>query len=367
MMINKKEKILIIHKGQFDNFPPLMSVKNVFNNIGFNVDVLTTNLKDTNLFHLGEKAIVIRNKKRFPILSNLYWYLKYSIRLFILLKDNDYKYKWIEGGDTLALFGWMIKKRQNCVFQLSELYDKVPIYKFLIGLYINRFNKIVVPEINRAYIIKTRYNLSFLPFVLPNKPNYNNDNYIPRKDTISLIDKISNFAAGRKIILYQGLIANDRKFDGIVEFVIQNKTEFCLIILGKDIGYLSSIDRDSQSILYSGFLLPPDHLEVTKLAWVCVLAYDTTSLNKVYCAPNKIWEYTKYNKPMISQNLPGINMIFQEYKIGYCADLMNLLEVETAINKIKTNYIEMSRNTTKYFNSIDVEKEIKRIIKSNNK
>lgn len=359
-----KGKILIIHKGQFDNFPPLISVKNGLNKIGYNVDVLTCELNNKEFLNKDEKSFIIRNSKRLPIFSNLHWYVKFLIKLNTLLRDESYKYFWIEGGDTLSLFGWLIKNKENKIFQLSELYDKVPIYKYLIGKFINRFQKVVVPEINRAYIIKTRYNLERLPFVLPNKPNYNFDNgsKIPDSKTTDTISNIIRFSKNRKIILYQGIIANDRKFDGIIEFVIENKQDYCLVLLGKDTGYLSSIDIDKEAIFYAGFLLPPNHLEVTKIAWACIMAYDATSLNKVYCAPNKIWEYTKHNKPILSQDLPGIKMLFNEYNIGVCCDVMDKNDVMKSIKKIESNYLDMSKNSNLFYESIDINNIIESIL-----
>jgi hypothetical protein len=361
-----KEKILIIHKGQFDNFPPLMSVKNGLNNIGYSVDVLTCNLITNKLFNTTENVIVVRNLKKYSILSNLVWYFNFLSKLFSLLRNSTYKYIWIEGGDTLALFGWIIKSKPNRIFQLSELYDKVPIYKYLIGKYIARFPKVVVPEINRAYIIKTRYNLNELPFVLPNKPNYNieKDFQIIDSNTNNVISNILSFANDRKIILYQGLISNDRKFDGIIDFVIENRQNYCLVLLGKDTGYLSSIDVDKRAVYYAGFLLPPNHLHITKIAWTCIMAYDTTSLNKVYCAPNKIWEYTKHKKPILSQDLPGIKMLLSEYRIGVCCDVMNKNDVKRSINEIENNYSEMSKNTEKFYDSIDVNSIIESILRA---
>lgn len=355
-------KILLIHKGQFDNFPPLLSVKTALNSLGYNVDVLTTKVNNYSFFNIQENCYVISRTQKIPILNNIIWYIKYYFKLHRLLK-MEYDFFWFEGGDTVALFGWSIKAKKNYIFQMSELYDKIPIYKYFIGKSIKKFDKIIVPEINRAYIIKVWYDLEKIPYILPNKPNYSlpaKSNQI-NEDLQSKIKMIMEFAGNRRIILYQGIIANDRKFGGVVQFV-KNNPNYCLVLIGNDAGYLKEINIDTKNILYAGFLMPPLHIEITKLAHICLMTYNTTSLNKVYCAPNKIWEYTMQGKPIISQKLPGVEFIITKFLIGSCCDIENEQDVSKSIDYIESHYQEMVQNTQMFYNSFDFNQKVREIL-----
>lgn len=358
-----RKKVLIIHKGCFDKFPPLLSVKKSFNSFGYNVDVITKKCEDKSFFLPEERCeeVVLPNM---PILvRHIVWYIRFLYMLVKHQKKKEYEFIWIEGGDTMALFGVMLDKRKTLYYQQSELYDKKVFYKFLIGLFIKKATKIIVPEKNRAYILKVWYNLDKLPYVLPNKPNYN----ICETNVVSSLNKIKNkvkdYARNRRIILYQGWIAPDRKFDGVVEFIESNPNDYCLVLLGGDLGYLNQIRKLSSNFLYLGFLPPPSHLEITKLSWICLMAYDTTSLNKVYCAPNKIWEYSKYKKPILSQNLPGIDWVFTKYSFGECCDLMCSNSVKMGLEKISNNYDSYQCSAESFYNSLNFDDEVRNIIR----
>ncbi|TYB69457.1 glycosyltransferase family 4 protein [Bizionia saleffrena] len=358
-------KILIIHKGQFDHFPPLLSLKSAFNSLDYNVDVLTSKNDSVILFGEKEQCFEIKRSSSIPILSFFVWYFKFLLKIRKLIKQ-DYKYIWIEGGDTLALFGLFInpiRNKSEIILQISELYDALPLYKFFIGKSINKFRKIVIPEINRAYIFKIWFKLHKTPYILPNKPNYwqIKKSEVIDKDSRDVLLKTKLFAGKRKVILYQGVIANDRKFEGVVKFV-QNNDDYCLILLGKDIGYLNEINIDKNSIYYAGFLTPPFHMEVTKIATICLMAYDTTSLNKIYCAPNKIWEYSQWSKPIISQYLPGIDSIFNKYKFGICCDVSDEKSVSIAAKNIEKDYLSMEKNARVFFESFDYNRQVKNIL-----
>ena len=147
----------------------------------------------------------------------------------------------------------------------------------------------------------------------------------------------------------------------MINFIAKNE-DFCLVLLGKDLGYLDEITHDQENVFYAGFLSPPLHLEVTKLSHICLMAYDSTSLNKIYCAPNKIWEYAQYGKPIISQKLPGIESTFLRFKFGECCDLNEYLNVKNSILKIEANYSEYSRNALKFYKGFEFEEAIKDIL-----
>ena len=356
------KKILIVNKTQFDTFPPLLSLKKAFNELDFCVDVLTVRNSDKSIFRKEEKCYEIKLHKKVFFISSLVWYFKFLFKLKEIL-NNNYQFIWIEGGDTISLFGLFFKPKKNYILQLSELYDKVPFYKFLIGLSVNKFNTVVVPEINRAFIFKVWFKMNKIPLILPNKPNYDNLN-LKTNNTLNdqeIINAIVKFVGNRKMLLYQGLIANDRKFNGVVDFV-KDSPDYCLVLIGKNIGYLEEINNDCENVYYAGFFTPPSHLEVTKLAHICIMSYDTTSLNKVYCAPNKMWEYTKFNKPILSQNLPGVELIFNKYLIGEVCDVNDLNNVTNSIIKIDENYLKYAENSFKFYNSINYKEEVSHIL-----
>ena len=360
-------KIIFISKVPISSFPRLFGIPLSLSNLGYSVIIIAP----------GELPEILENKNKilfekiniadFNIRYLRKIFLWFSFRISVIKKLQNYKEDnvlWLSSADSaIPLFGFI--NTYEFILQINELYDKVPFYKFMLKRISKYARSVVVPEINRAFIIKVWFNLKNVPHVLPNKPNY----LLLESPSLTIdeknrIDEINIFIGERKMILYLGIIANDRKFEGVVNFVKESQ-DYCLVLIGKDLGYLKEINNDSEKILYGGYFTPPAHLEIVKSAHICLMAYDTTSLNNIYCAPNKIWEYTLYNKPILSQTLPVIEAIFDKYKIGVCCDLNILSEVKIAINEIDDSYNVLQNNTEIFFNSINIESDIKSIIHSN--
>ena len=351
------KKALIIHKGVFNQRPPLLSVKKSLNDNGFCVDIITKSKEDRKHMLHGESVYTTISK--ISITSKVIWYLKFIFLIKNCIK-KEYDLLWIEGGDTLSLFGFLLINKNNTIFQMNELYDKHKFYKFLIGRFIKKIKITIVPEVNRAFIVKCRYDLKSLPEVLPHKPYYKDELIVPT-GVQNVLNDIKSRCKDKKIILYQGLISKDRNLDCIAKFVSEND-DYILLLLGKDYGYLNELKSNYSNIINVDYIDPPYHLEITKKSHICVISYDPTSLNKVYCAPNKIWEYSKFGKPMICTYLPGLEYLIKFNKLGYSCDFTNVETVQRGIESIESNYADISESCFSYYNNFDYNNKVLSII-----
>ena len=88
-------------------------------------------------------------------------------------------------------------------------------------------------------------------------------------------------------------------------------------------------------------------------------------VNPIYCAPNKIFEYSKFNKPMISNDIPSLRNIFEKFNCGLVVeDPISAEKVKEQIVKIFENYDTFSDGANNYYNSIDIHDIVRNIIKS---
>lgn len=68
------------------------------------------------------------------------------------------------------------------------------------------------------------------------------------------------------------------------------------------------------------YITAPYHLEVTSHAFIGILIYApvygtfTSPLNSIYCAPNKLYEFSHFGIPMIGNNIPGLNTLLKVTK-----------------------------------------------------
>lgn len=282
---------------------------------------------------------------------------------------------WVATDMTARVIGSDLNK-YKFVLQILELEEKCQLFKgskwltFPIKKYAQKAYKVVVPEINRAYIQKIWWNLSETPVVLPNKP-YTISYGKLDTNTKELIEKLRQ--EKRKKIIYLGVIDKDRDFSVMMDVVEDFKDEFCFYIFGSVYDDLKdSFDallKKHPNTKYMGFVNPPQHLALLENADIGLLPYYINScepcdyqLNTLYCAPNKIFEYAGYELPMIGSELLGLQTPFEKYNIGVCCDMMNKESIVAAINKLSVEHDEMKKNCKDFFDSVDLVNIIEKII-----
>jgi glycosyltransferase involved in cell wall biosynthesis len=257
--------------------------------------------------------------------------------------------------------------------ELSEnlrYYYKLPfieLNKMKIG---NSALAIVVPEYNRAHIIKAWWNLNNLPLLFHNKPYLNK--VIDKKSFISDNNaaKIMELIGDRKIVLYQGILNNqERPLVNYVKAIEKLGNNYAFVIMSNGENIYESIKGDNYYFI--PFVKPPLHLEITSHAYIGVLSYYASKqhysdLNAVYCAPNKTFEYSMFGIPMIGNDIPGLKYVFELYKAGACVEELTVENICNAIKCIENNYELMSRGAKKYYESVDLKKDLVNIFETIN-
>lgn len=295
------------------------------------------------------------------------------------ITDNDYV--WILNAETICLLSDIVGKYRT-ILQFYEFKNSVfnwkywlmnPTYNHVKTLH--RAEKIVHCEYNRAQIFKGIYNLEKLPFVLPNKPYIDEEilDNIPQ-DVKDIVADIMMKTEGKKVVLYQGIFrSKERRLQEFCQAIKEMPDDFVLIAMGKGNDEYERLKRrfECDRILFVPFVRPPYHLIVTEMASICVLSYFPSSkslahtINPIYCAPNKIFEYAKYGKPMISNDIPGLYYPFRLYNCGRCINYpMTVEQVKFTIKEVFDNYDALSKGATAFYNSINIKDIVKNIITS---
>lgn len=223
-------------------------------------------------------------------------------------------------------------------------------------------------EYNRAHILKAEKGLDRLPFVLPNKPYAH-----PRKRRIAVLDKtaaaIVGSWKGKKVFLYQGGIQGDRgELLHLIETLCVCRPDAIVAIMGKKTPTLDTLMRKHANISHVPFVAPPHHLEVTSHADVGIAYYQggaiygLSPLNPVYCAPNKIYEYSGFGIPLICNDIPGLKYTIDQYHAGICLDAITNKSVSLAAQNILSDYQEYSDNAQKFFDAVDIAAEVRKIL-----
>jgi glycosyltransferase involved in cell wall biosynthesis len=359
---------LIVCKGNPSFIAPVLNVVLGLSKLYGSVKFICGDIsKDSEDFLLGEcknlsiENLQLQSKGTSKILS-VYHFRK---KVFPIINNTQHDLLWIATGDTAVSMGNKLRSYQF-VMCLLELYDAVPLYNFLLRRLSRYAHKIVTAEYNRSAILRVRWNLKHTPYVLPNKPYFKPGTANGNHNAVNgpLVQKVKDeISKGKKVILYQGIITHYRRLDTVAKAALEEDSKFVFLIVGKDYDYIDKLMEINPNIIHIPFIDAPLHLEITKLADIGIVVYDFIDLNNIYCAPNKIWEYAMFSKPMLCNDIPGLKYTVEHYRAGLCTDFNCVDSVKDTIGKIFSDYPEYSANAETFYNSVDLDSIIKNIVR----
>lgn len=369
-------KLILVHVGDIHLCPPIINMINILEELGVKTTVITTqssNIIDKDFKYVKFEKININyenNKNILKKASLLFFYRRKIWSLINQIYSNE-SIIWCSTNVSLKYLGNKILEYKY-VLHLMELSENLRYYYKLPFIELNKMKignsalAIVVPEYNRAHIIKAWWNLNNLPLLFHNKPYLNK--VIDKKSFISdnNASKIMELIDDRKIVLYQGILNNqERPLANYVKAIEKLGSNYAFVIMSNGENIYESIK--SENYYFIPFVKPPLHLEITSHAYIGVLSYYASKqhysdLNAVYCAPNKIFEYSMFGIPMIGNDIPGLKYSFEHYNSGLCVDDLSVNNICKSIEYIENNYDIMSKGSKKYYDSIDSKKEIVNIL-----
>lgn len=219
----------------------------------------------------------------------------------------------------------------------------------------------VVPEYNRSHIVKAYYALSHMPEIIPNKPLDH-----PRQKNLHISDptiaeKIAQIRENdQKIVMYMGILSNERPLEPIIEAIEQTEG-YVLAVLGGRTPYLDRLEKTMAGrFVYLGSVKPPHHLEVASHADVTYISYvaNNHSINAVFCAPNKVYEFAGFGIPMLCNDNPGLKYTVEFNGMGVCVPELTTPQITAALKNIDANSAAMGEAANSYYDSESVERAV---------
>ena len=350
----KKKKILFVHNSRLSHLPPFLALLDyLIETNRYDITVIAAEREEATYREYGDKIRIVNyhrgrkngswiEKMRIRFCQTVY----YHYRLRKDLQKLSYDILWIIHVNSVVSTKSLLKDKKF-IFSDYEWYDhdKMRFHASMFAAQKASVN--VVCEENRAWLAKCLFKLQDLPFVLPNKPW---KRYAGELSDMELMKDIQ----GKKVILYQGIIHRERPLDSLCE-VISSLEDYCLLLLGQESSYSNNLLHKYRNVFHHGYVTPPHHLAVTRLAYIGIVVYDDReSLNCAYCAPNKIWEYSMFGIPMLYNNIPGLNYSVGAYKAGEPVELNSSKSILHAIGKIDANYEAYYKSSQMLYDSCNV-------------
>lgn len=351
-------KIIILCKGPLDCAIPIINIAKTFNSVGINTVIICGNVISEIKLELEGRGIIIYSFGQIEPVARLYLirmiekiinWISFRIKASKVLSKETFDVLYISTADTaISLRG--IYSKYKYIMHLRELYDQFPLYMKMLKNPAQRAYKVVVPEENRAYLYSYFFKLKNIPIVIPNKPF---DHSRKTKMELSFLEiEIQNKIKNNNNILYQGHLDDERNLTNLIKASLLFP-KYNLVLMGKDYGMVEIYKKINPNLIHIPFVRPPLHLNITSWGSIGIITYDLKSLNTIYCAPNKIWEYTGFNIPVLGNINPGLKYLIGNKKIGAIADFNNEEDIARGIEDIEENYLQYQVNAEALFDSFD--------------
>lgn len=361
-------KYVYIVKSKLHFYPPCVSQIRMIKKLGYDVEVLygTCDANTLNLLESeGIKCYKVSNIKDeyFGKVNKLKGWLKFRKALNKKLKEynkSDTLF-WFGTAETVIPMKGLLRGKKYIVTLLELLDESYFKRKLLHGIIENAY-KVTCCEETRAYIVKYWYHLNELPTVFHNKPY---EQIVDRrvKPTNVITKKIIDEIKDDNVIIYQGYIQNTEELCEIAKALKENKNNYKFVLMGMDkYNSFEKVKKIYDNTVFYSYVPAPLHLEITSYAKIGILFYRPTILNNVFCAPNKIFEYSGFGIPMLGNNIPGLKNTIGVSGAGECIELTKE-NVKNALKKIENNYDGYSNNSIAFFNSVDNLKTMEEFLK----
>ncbi|MGX8851838.1 glycosyltransferase [Amedibacillus sp. YH-ame10] len=376
-------KIKLICLTTIEELPPVVTLVKILQDLKVDVTLITmynetdyiskTFTSKIEYIFLDHRTVPVYSQKRsisriLKFRLNKIWKKLIARSVYNYISVNDCV--WVLHEESAHLIGNKIRNYSYFI-TLYELNMQLQLHKDkLLENICKNAIKVIVPEYCRAHIVRTILGLDELPEILPNKP-YEFSKVISTldNDKHNLLNEIK--IKMKPIIVYAGIFIEERKLDSLFEMMYENSEKYELILIGHRSNYLDGLLKEfpSSNIHYLGYISAPNHLAAIAAADIGILTYyaNDKSLNSVFCAPNKIYEYTFLKKPVIGNDIPGLKYEIQNNMIGTICDIKNKDSIKNCIDEILKEYDRFSRNTEIFYNSVNIKQIIMEIIGYNEK
>lgn len=377
-------KIALVTSERLYEFPPIMTLLHILDRLEFEV-VFITPFQDADFDGLG--LLHARNLFVSPTLSE--WLTSYHsnrIAASVAYRSEHFlrsinirkipeKFKeeldsadvvWVLHENTFLLGGKSFAdKLGQYLYTMYELCIKNSSVPDIYDYAARKALLTVVPEYNRAHIVKAFYSLPHVPAIISNQPTgHPRQKNLPISDPV-IAERISELkAAGKKIVMYMGILIPERPLEPIIE-AVEQMDDYVLVVLGNRMRYLDQLEKTMGGRFeYLGSVKPPHHLEVASHADVAYISYvaNDGAINAVFCAPNKVYEFAGFGIPMLCNDIPGLKYSVEYNGMGVCIPELTTPHIAAALKQIDANAETMREAANRYFDAESVEQAVIRTL-----
>ena len=168
-----------------------------------------------------------------------------------------------------------------------------------------------------------------------------------RGDPRSGLRELLHLGPRDRIVLYQGWMSPERGIDCLVRAARHFPAHIRLVLIGYGahetaLRQLSAEQGTNDGrVIFLGRVASEDLAPLTRSADLGLIPYYGIDLNNYYSSPNKLFEYAIAGLPFVSNDLPFLRSIIDQYGFGVAADLSRPEAAAAAILSIVEDAIKL--------------------------
>lgn len=255
-----------------------------------------------------------------------------------------------------SLLVYMLKSRKHCKFIIYDAHEliipesgvkdrRLAFFHFFEKLIINKVDKVICANKKRGSLMKEHYRLKSQPVTIRNisQLTISGDS-----QTSKILESLNVFfSKPGPVVVYAGVVTRSRKVAELAQSVSALAPKYKLLIVGKGdaINEIKAIAA-SNPHLVAAFTGPVPYKALGAILSKCDVGfvyYPINTLNNIFCASNKVYEYASVSLPMISSTNPTISEELTLNHIGVSSD--NFVE---ALNVLYKNLDEYKKACVDY-------------------
>ncbi len=150
-----------------------------------------------------------------------------------------------------------------------------------------------------------------------------------------------------RIVLYQGWMSPERGIDCLVRAARHFPAHIRLVLIGYGANETALRQLSAEQgtndgrVIFFGRVASEDLAPLTRSADLGLIPYYGIDLNNYYSSPNKLFEYAIAGLPFLSNDLPFLRSIIDQYGFGVAADLSRPEAAAAAILSIVEDTIKL--------------------------
>lgn len=369
--MNNKVKVCIAYLGNPFNDSRITNLKNSLVQDRCSVKIISFDWTTPNFKSIKGNISVFKLKKR---KFSLLFYLSFAARLKLELFKTKANIYFAEDIYTLPFVVFFAKLHRAKIY-----YNSRELYAFTGGLRNRNIIQAMLRKLESFFIHKADLVLTtgemdsdFIHKFYKIENTLVIRNIPIKKQSEKIVDLRNKLGIKKdcKILIYQGVLLEGRGLHLIIKTLTSFPNAHLVIIgdgfLKDELLALSNKIGIANRVHFLGMKKQDELINFTAAGDIGLAIIENISISYYHALPNKLFEYIMAGLPVLSSNLPQMEQIVNQYKIGKVIDPENPEEIETALNNLLNNpdlLVEYRNNCKLAAEELNWENEYKKVHK----